>query len=1343
VTTGFTKNFVVKNGLTTGNIILDASSSNITANYVVANLSVPASANLGAVGNVHISGGSSGYVLSTDGSGSLSWVAQSGSGGGSVTPSQYITKYDLGTNQSLTNNTDNTVHFDTSVYDPQSWFNTGTYQFKPTIAGYYKITFGAWFTTGSNGTGQQFNVQIRKNGSGLTIVQQPELGNVGQGLIATDTIYLNGGSDYLTFTAYASTGTISLTSGNGTYFEAFLIGSASATSNIGNANSNVNVASANANVTISVNNTSNIAVFANTGVTINGNITTSANSNINVGGELVVNNYNQHGGAGYAGIITMTNSGGGSNPNKFVRLNSTGSIEIINSGYSTTIFTLTDSGNLTVPGNVSASNYIGNGSALSSLTGANVTGQVSNSLVAGTVYTNAQPNITSVGTLTSLTVTGNISSGNANLGNLVTSNYFTGNGSLLTSLTGANVTGTVANATYAASAGSATTSGTVTTNAQPNITSVGTLTSLTVTANITSGNANLGNLVTANYFSGNGSLLTGISGANITGTAANANYAAYAGNVVNASQSNITSLGTLSSLSVTGTLAAGDTTITGNLTITGNHEYVNSTSVNITDPVIQQGGNANGAALASNAGVDLGEILHYYTTAPVDAFMGWKLSAGEFVFASNANLQSNNVVTINTYGNIHAGNANLGNLATASYFSGAGNLLSNIQAANITGTVANANYSLYAGTVLTNAQPNITSIGTLTNLTVTNYVKVPNIQDSTGTNAISTYYGSKAGDVGITGNLSVGTGGSGNVTATYFIGNGSSLTGLNGSNVTGQVSNALIAGTVYTNAQPNITSVGTLANLSVTGNITSGANITATNASLGNLVTSNYFSGNGSLLTSITGGNVTGQVGNSLIAGTVYSNAQPNITSVGTLVSLNVTGNITSGNESTGTLTASGNVTASYIIANGSSLTGTIANANYSLYAGTVLTNAQPNITSVGTLSSVTVTANVAAGNVLTNNLLYANGVAWSFGSGTPGGSNTYVQYNNAGSFGASANFFFNNTSNTLTVDKIAATLTTQSQPNITSVGTLVSLNVTGAVKTPNIQDSSGTNAISTYYGSKAGDIGITGNLTVGTGGTGNISTTGITATGNVTFTSSPNVSLGAVGNVKITGGTTGQYLKTDGTGNLSWATVSGGSGSGITYTANVTPPGTANVADQWFNTSTNTLYEYINDGVANYWVDIQTPTVSSSSTNVTIAGFVSRTYTGDGSTVNFTISSNLSAASVIVTENGVVQVPTTDYTVSGTTLTFISAPLTGVVIQIRELAYATPQVNNLTATGNVAVSNLTISGTANLGPIGNVKITGGTSGQLISTDGTGNLSFITPVSSNARIVGYNLVFGM
>ena len=47
---------------------------------------------------------------------------------------------------------------------------------------------------------------------------------------------------------------------------------------------------------------------------------------------------------------------------------------------------------------------------------------------------------------------------------------------------------------------------------------------------------------------------------------------------------------------------------------------------------------------------------------------------------------------------------------------------------------------------------------------------------------------------------------------------------VNGANVSGQVGNALVAGTVYTSAQPNITSVGTLANLTV-GNSTSDNNI--------------------------------------------------------------------------------------------------------------------------------------------------------------------------------------------------------------------------------------------------------------------------------------------------------------------------------------------------------------------------------------------------------------------------------------------------------------------------------------------------------------------------------------
>lgn len=102
--------------------------------------------------------------------------------------------------------------------------------------------------------------------------------------------------------------------------------------------------------------------------------------------------------------------------------------------------------------------------------------------IAGTLTTAAQPNITSVGTLSNLSVTGNLSSGNANLGNAATANFFIGSGNNLSNIQGANVSGPVANATFATSAGTA---GTVTTAAQPNITSVGTLSALTVTGNIT------------------------------------------------------------------------------------------------------------------------------------------------------------------------------------------------------------------------------------------------------------------------------------------------------------------------------------------------------------------------------------------------------------------------------------------------------------------------------------------------------------------------------------------------------------------------------------------------------------------------------------------------------------------------------------------------------------------------------------------------------------------------------------------------------------------------------------------------------------------------------------------
>jgi len=65
----------------------------------------------------------------------------------------------------------------------------------------------------------------------------------------------------------------------------------------------------------------------------------------------------------------------------------------------------------------------------------------------------------------------------------------------------------------------------------------------------------------------------------------------------------------------------------------------------------------------------------------------------------------------------------------------------------------------------------------------------------------------------------------------------------------------------------------------------------------------------------------------------------------------------------------------------------------------------------------------------------------------------------------------------------------------------------------------------------------------------------------------------------------------------------------------------------------------------------------------------VTRNATGDGSTTAFTVTSGATVDNVLVFENGVCQKPTTDYTISGTTLTFQGgAPASGVAIQIREL---------------------------------------------------------------------------
>lgn len=91
--------------------------------------------------------------------------------------------------------------------------------------------------------------------------------------------------------------------------------------------------------------------------------------------------------------------------------------------------------------------------------------------------------------------------------------------------------------------------------------------------------------------------------------------------------------------------------------------------------------------------------------------------------------------------------------------------------------------------------------------------------------------------------------------------------------------------------------------------------------------------------------------------------------------------------------------------------------------------------------------------------------------------------------------------------------------------------------------------------------------------------------------------------------------------------------------------------------------------------------------------------FDGDGTTVAFTMSASpTSASALIVRIDGVVQTPITDYTVSGTTLTFTTAPATG--------------------TGNIVVQNFGIARELNTVAVDNVS-------GLGNSDGSSKVGFL------------------
>ena len=208
-----------------------------------------------------------------------------------------------------------------------------------------------------------------------------------------------------------------------------------------------------------------------------------------------------------------------------------------------------------------------------------------------------------------------------------------------------------------------------------------------------------------------------------------------------------------------------------------------------------------------------------------------------------------------------------------------------------------ANNVSTANTVVSSAQPNITSVGTLTALTVT-----------------------------------------GAVAGSQFVGSGSTLYNIQGANVSGAVATATnstqanYANTANAVVGSNVSGIvaqasqASYANTANTANAVAGSNVSgvvaqATQANYANVAT--Y----ANTANAVAGSNVSGQVANAAIAGTVYTAAQPNITSVGLLTSVSSSGNIiTTANVNGGNVNSSGIVSA----------TGNITGANLNVGSGNV-----------------------------------------------------------------------------------------------------------------------------------------------------------------------------------------------------------------------------------------------------------------------------------------------------------------------------------------------------------------------------------------------------------------------
>jgi hypothetical protein len=194
--------------------------------------------------------------------------------------------------------------------------------------------------------------------------------------------------------------------GNG----ALLTGVITSVANINNGNSNVTISGPGSDVTVGVGGTSNVMVISPTDVTITGNLTVTGNATLsgNILGDRIQNGNTQidiqtTGGNANVSVGGVANVAVFATTGVFV----TGVSSVSGNVTGANIFT---SGGISATGNITGSFFIGNGSQLTGVTADNVN---ANNLTGNTLSSNVLfSSLTSVGTLSNLSVAGNVTAAN-------------------------------------------------------------------------------------------------------------------------------------------------------------------------------------------------------------------------------------------------------------------------------------------------------------------------------------------------------------------------------------------------------------------------------------------------------------------------------------------------------------------------------------------------------------------------------------------------------------------------------------------------------------------------------------------------------------------------------------------------------------------------------------------------------------------------------------------------------------------------------------------------------------------------------------------------------------------